>query len=297
MSGTGQGQTPMYTGGSQGFYGGKLGADSAQINPGKMPVLYAQGSQAPQQPAAPTDGSRFGFGPYGVQDGQTGEFMGGPRNRRFGTPPPYQDPQRFTQKPFGVQDGQTGEFYGGPRNRRFGPPPPYQGFGPQGFTGNEWQGGNPSMDVIHPQIPQTDAGVSVNYNPSGGGLLASSQAAPQTQAPQGQTLEQFTASLGNAGQYTPGQISDMYAKQSQPTNFWANTGVGTQQPNGFTTPANWGQQTYGFDPRAQAGKKVGNDMGWFYGRDAIGRTINNQGDAVAGFSSAADGFNRSRPWF
>ena len=117
-------------------------------------------------------------------------------------------------------------------------------------------------------------------------------------APQQQSFEQFAATLGNNGM-TSGQINDLYQKSLQPqsgTNFWANTGVGTQQPAGFQTPENWGKQTYGFDPRAMAGKQVGADMAWYYGRDAIGRNINNQGDAVAGFTGPADGFQRRRPW-
>ena len=121
------------------------------------------------------------------------------------------------------------------------------------------------------------------------------------QPPQGQTFEQFAQTLGNSGM-TSGQISDLYAKQqaqaqSAPqTNFWANTGVGTQRPAGFQTPPQWCNQTYGFDPRSMAGKQVTGDLGWYYGRDAIGRTINNQGDAVPTFSAPADGFQRRRPW-
>lgn len=150
---------------------------------------------------------------------------------------------------------------------------------------------------------QSDANVGSFFGygrtPDTGGLLANQQASFQpAPAPQQQSFEQFAATLGNNGM-TSGQMQDAYQKSLQPasTNFWANTGVGTQKPAGFVTPPQWGTQTYGFDPKAMAGKQVTGDLGWYYGRDAIGRTINNQGDAVAGFSRPADGFQRSRPWF
>lgn len=131
------------------------------------------------------------------------------------------------------------------------------------------------------------------------------QATPQTQPitqPQ-QTFEQFAATMGNNGM-TSGQLNDAYQKsiqqQSAPTNFWANVGPGgTQNPfpgKQQPFPSQWGNQTFGFDPKSMAGKQVTGDLGWYYGRDAIGRTIGQDGNAMAGFSGAADGFNRSRPW-
>lgn len=124
---------------------------------------------------------------------------------------------------------------------------------------------------------------------------------PPPQPPQ-QSFEQFAATLGNNGM-TSGQMQDAYQKSLQPqTNFWGNVGPGGTQnpyPTMGDQPFNpaWGKQTFNFDPRSMAGKQVTGDLGWYYGRDAIGRTINNQGDAVAGFSRPADGFQRSRPWF
>ncbi len=122
------------------------------------------------------------------------------------------------------------------------------------------------------------------------------------QAPQ-QTFEQFAQTLGNNGM-TSGQMQDAYQKSIQqasaPTNFWSNVGPGgTQNPFPQTPqpfPSNWGNQTFGFDPRSMAGKQVTGDLGWYYGRDAIGRTINNQGDAVANFGRPADGYQRTNPW-
>lgn len=149
--------------------------------------------------------------------------------------------------------------------------------------------------------------------PPKGGLLAAPQdqapgfmvnqrmQAPQ-QAPQ-QSFEQFASTLANSGM-TSGQMQDAYQKSLQPaaTNFWGNVGPGgTQNPypqNPNWTPPQWGQQTFGFDPRSMAGKTVSKDLGWYYGQDAIGRQINNQGDAVPTFTPAQDGFNRTNPaWF
>lgn len=135
------------------------------------------------------------------------------------------------------------------------------------------------------------------------GFMVNQRAAPQqAQAPQ-QSFEQFAQTLGNSGM-TSGQMQDAYQKSLQPaaTNFWGNVGPGgTQNPypqNPNWTPPQWGQQTFGFDPRSMAGKTVSKDLGWYYGQDAIGRTINNQGDAVPTFTPAQDGFNRTNPaWF
>lgn len=129
------------------------------------------------------------------------------------------------------------------------------------------------------------------------------QAPQQPQQPQ-QSFEDFASTLSGSGM-TSGQMNDLYQKQiakaSAPTNFFQNVGPGgtqnpfPQSPQPF--PSQWGNQTFNFDPKSMAGKQVTGDLGWYYGRDAIGRQINNQGDAVAGFSSPADGFQRSRPWF
>lgn len=231
-----------------------------------MPTMQPQtgGTSLPQQPQAPTDGGRFGFGPYGVQDRQSGEFYGGPRYKRYGTPPRWQNP-----------------------------PSAPQGFGPQGFTGNEWKGGQ--QGAIDPGRNMTGVmapGFNVN------------QQAAQPQAPQQpqQSFEQFQQTLGNGSGMTYGQQQDAYQKSLQPQNGIYNGNIGpggTQNPypgNPNPFPAAWGQQTYGFDPKAMAGKQIGADMGWFYGRDSIGRTVGNDGTAMAGFSPPADGFQRRRPW-
>lgn len=144
--------------------------------------------------------------------------------------------------------------------------------------------------------PQDAAAPSVDSAP--GFMVNQTQPAQQPQ----QSFEQFAATLGNNGM-TSGQMQDAYQKSLQPqTNFWGNVGPGGTQnpyPTMGDQPFNpaWGKQTFNFDPRSMAGKQVTGDLGWYYGRDAIGRTINNQGDAMAGFSRPADGFQRSRPWF
>jgi hypothetical protein len=119
--------------------------------------------------------------------------------------------------------------------------------------------------------------------------------APQ-QAPQ-QSFEQFQQTLGNNGM-SSGAMHDAYQKSLQPQsiNFGQNTGVGTQKPPGFNPDPAWGNQTYGFDPKAMAGKTVGQDMAWYYGQDSVGRPINNQGDAYSQFRSPADGYQRTNPW-
>lgn len=153
-----------------------------------------------------------------------------------------------------------------------------------GFTGNEWKGAAQGQD----QVQMASQPVN-RYQPA----LATTGDTP-------------IAGMSAAALNDP-NLPMMYRKQLQAqfgtgmpqapqTNFWANTGAGTQRPPGFPTPPEWGQQTYGFDPRAMAGKQVTGDLGWYYGRDAIGRTINNQGDAVPSFSAPADGFQRRRPW-
>lgn len=133
---------------------------------------------------------------------------------------------------------------------------------------------------------------------------ATQQQAPMQQARPQQSFEDFASTLSGSGM-TSGQMNDLYqaqiAKASAPTNFWQNVGPGgtqnpfPQSPQPF--PQNWGQQRFNFDPRSLAGQQVTGDLGWYYGRDAIGRTINAQGDAVTGFSRPADGFQRTRPWF
>lgn len=175
-------------------------------------------------------------------------------------------------------------------------------------------------------IPQMSTGYSVNepmpqtggsFNPMVGSQMqptpqmsqpfqSTQQQAPMQQARPQQSFEDFASTLSGSGM-TSGQMNDLYQKQlakasaPAPTNFWQNVGPGgtqnpfPQSPQPF--PSQWGNQTFNFDPKSMAGKQVTGDLGWYYGRDAIGRQINNQGDAVAGFSSPADGFQRSRPWF
>lgn len=114
------------------------------------------------------------------------------------------------------------------------------------------------------------------------------------------------AGMGAAALNDP-NLPMMYRQQLQ-----AQFGVGMpQQPNkgyNFGTygqapvpqanqfPPGWGPQDMGFNPRGMAGTNVQGNQAWYYGRDAVGRPINNQGDAYAQFSGAADGFSRARPW-
>jgi len=184
-----------------------------------------------------------------------------------------------------------------PTTGRFDTP---QGFGPQGFTGNEWKGGAQAQGAIDPgrnMISQAPNAIS--------GFMVNQRAAAPQQPPQ-QSFDQFQQTIGQGSGMTYGQMQDAYQKsiapQSAPNGiFNGNIGPGgtanpyPNNPNPF--PSNWGQQTFGFDPRAMAGKQVTGDMGWYYGRDAIGRTINNQGDAAPSFSGPASGPGRSRPWF
>jgi hypothetical protein len=131
------------------------------------------------------------------------------------------------------------------------------------------------------------------------GFQVNQMAAPSAvqQRPQ-QSFDQFAQTLQGSG-LTSGAMQDAYQKSLQPqsTDFTRNVGPGGTQnpyPNSGPQPfpSNWGQQTFGFDPRSMAGKTVGKDMGWYYGQDAIGRQINNAGDAYPTFRGAADGFNR-----
>lgn len=189
---------------------------------------------------------------------------------------------------------------------------PQQGFGPQGFTGNEWMGGQqqpmgnsfafsqaPQMsDEYRRSDPQTQP---VQAGDSAPGFSVNQRMAPP-QSNSTQSFEQFASTLGDSGM-TSGQMQDAYQKSIQPqsTNFWGNVGPGGTQnpyPGAGAQPFNpaWGNQTFGFDPRAMAGKQVTGDLGWYYGRDAIGRNINNAGDAVPSFGAPADGFQRRRPW-
>jgi hypothetical protein len=179
-----------------------------------------------------------------------------------GNPMYGQNPQM--QQMWGQRPAMSGGMFGDPRMQQFQRPTPTQ------------------------QIPQQ----------------AQAAVQPQQQLqnitpPPQQSFEQFQQTFANGGAgMSTGQMQDMYQKSLQPasTNFWGNAGVGTQKPPGFQTPAAWGTQTYGFDPRSLSGKQVTPDMAWYYGRDSIGRNINQAGDAYASFNPAFGG-GRSRPWF
>lgn len=237
-----------------------------------------------QSPMQGSFGNRQAYGGQGMsyqprgggfqyQPQMSGEFQGGQPEYRLGAGAPRygptNDPNRIDLMGFGPQAQ--------------APQPAQKSWGGQGFTGMEFMGGRqqqppmqtPGFDVMQRQAPVQP------FQP------------PQ---PQGQSFEQFAQTLGNSGM-TSGQMQDLYAKQSQGNyNFGANTGVGTQRPAGFTPPDTWGPQTYGFDPRSMAGKNVTKDLGWYYGMDAVGRPINDQGDAYSQFRSPADGYQRTNPW-
>lgn len=157
---------------------------------------------------------------------------------------------------------------------------------------------NPYQVSQEPQAPQIQAPEMSRPHQLNQGLLQ--QQAPVQQARPQQSFEDFASTLSGSGM-SSGQMNDLYQQQLQktaapPTNFWQNTGVGTQKPNGFVTPPSWGQQTYGFDPMSMVGKTVGRDMGWYYGMDSVGRQVNNRGEAVPTFRTPADGYQRRAPW-
>ena len=212
---------------------------------------------------------------------------------------------------FGGRGGMFGSFQNGP-----------QGGGGSYRYAIEPELGNMTKPMMM-QGPQMSTGYSVNepmpqtggsFNPMVGSQMsqmsqpyqATQQQAPVQQARPQQSFEDFASTLSGSGM-TSGQMNDLYQKQlakasaPAPTNFWQNVGPGgtqnpfPQSPQPF--PQNWGQQRFNFDPRSLAGQQVTGDLGWYYGRDAIGRTINAQGDAVPTFRSPADGFQRTRPWF
>ena len=227
------------------------------------------GGQFPQYGQQPNYASRMGGGSYNAYGGGNsaawrprGGFMAEPSMQPQGAALAQQANANVMGFPRMGQPQMSGEFQGGMS-----------------------QGKNMPM-----QAPDSVPGFAVNQSAS----------APQ-QAPQ-QSFEQFSSTLGNSGM-TSGQMQDAYQKSLQqasaPTNFWGNVGPGgTQNPFPQTpnwTPPQWGQQTFGFDPRSMAGKQVTGDLGWYYGRDAIGRTIGNDGSAMAQPRPAADGFNRFNP--
>lgn len=244
------------------------------------------------------------FGPQSMQAYGQPAMSGGsfqdPRMQQFGRQmaPSYQGgmPQggQFAGMPSQQSmnsDAQMRANYmrGGGGGGMFAPP---QG---QLQTGGQFNPMTGSQNLQAPrQMPQMSSGNMEQFTPQ----TPTTQPAAQPQ----QSFEQFAATLNGSGM-TSGQINDAYQKSIQPqaTNFWQNVGPGGTQnpyPNAGAQPfpSNWGQQSFGFDPRSLAGQQVTGDKGWYYGRDAIGRQINNQGDAYATFRGAADGFNRSRPW-
>lgn len=277
-------------------------------------------------------GGMFGF-PMMQQFG--GQRFGGKSMQAYGQPAmsggSFQDPrmQQFGRQMAPSYQGgmpQGGQFAGMPSQQSMNSdaqmranymrggggggmfaPPQMSGLNPnfagrQMSTPNQMQTGgqfNPMMgSQTNPTMPMQNPAISdgnmETYTPQ----TPTTQPAAQPQ----QSFEQFAATLNGSGM-TSGQINDAYQKSIQPppSNFWQNVGPGGTQnpyPNAGAQPfpSNWGQQSFGFDPRSLAGQQVTGDKGWYYGRDAIGRQINNQGDAYATFRGAADGFNRSRPW-
>lgn len=206
--------------------------------------------------------------------------------------------------------GMFGGFQGGPQ----GGPQMSTGYtvneqAPQGFM---WQQGATPGNPVYGMNPQMSQPYQSNMNKPmmmqgpqmSQPFQSTQQQAPVQQARPQQSFEDFASTLSGSGM-TSGQMNDLYQKQiakaSAPTNFWQNVGPGgtqnpfPQSPQPF--PQNWGQQRFNFDPRSLAGQQVTGDLGWYYGRDAIGRQINAQGDAVPTFRSPADGFQRTRPWF
>lgn len=327
MSQGGGGQTPMGYGGSQNGYGGmnKPMAMSG-VQQFDKPM---QGSQTDlwglHQTANPLDGARYGqAGTGGQYDSFAGSGLGSNNN--------MQQTWNPSSPGMGMRQGglQTGGYSPIPQpptpptNGGFTPPYQMPIFPAQQNTSEGWwsQAGRPAGGFagMGGQASQNDE--AMRQRAMGGQQpqmsAPYSQQAPQTNQPmptQGmaalnkpmqqpqQSFEQFAQTLNGSGM-TSGQMQDAYQKSIQPAstqpNFWGNVGPGgTQNPfpgNSQPFPSNWGQQTFGFDPKSMAGKTVGKDMGWYYGQDAIGRNVNNQGNAVPSFGPPADGFQRRRPW-
>lgn len=324
MSGSNSGQTPMGYGGST-----QYGQNGGQ---GSMMGGFGQQSMNSYRPMGPQGYQGYGGSrpmsrmSTGYQQSAPSGFAGAPTQANMDA-----DAQMRARY---MSGGQPAMAYSSPVQQPTAPTnggftPPYQMpiFTGQQNTSEGWwrnagqpRGGIPPVggqfnpmvgSQTNPTMPSQGPVMSSDnmeqFNPSTQpmGNQAQSQA-PQTQAPQQsrapqQTFEQFAATMGENGM-TSGQLNDAYQKSIQPqaTNFWGNVGPGgTQNPFPGKTqpfPSQWGNQTFGFDPRALAGQQVTGDKGWYYGRDAIGRTIGNDGSAMAGFGGAADGFNRSRPW-
>ena len=293
--------------GGQGSQGGYGGSQSGYGGYGMRPIGYGSSTGYQRQMSAPSMQSQSGYGGYippqmPIFPGPTTTSEGGwatAGRPRGGIPP------------VGGRGGMFGSFQNGP-----------QGGGGSYRYAIEPELGNMTKPMMM-QGPQMSTGYSVNepmpqtggsFNPMVGSQMsqmsqpyqATQQQAPVQQARPQQSFEDFASTLSGSGM-TSGQMNDLYQKQlakasaPAPTNFWQNVGPGGTQnpyPTMGEQPFNpaWGKQTFGFDPRSMAGKQVTGDLGWYYGRDAIGRTINNQGDAVPTFSAPADGFQRRRPW-
>lgn len=106
-------------------------------------------------------------------------------------------------------------------------------------------------------------------------------------------VETGVAGMGSAAMNDP-NLPMMYRQQAQAKGIWQPPGMGN--PNAPAQPPA-PPQNKPFDPRAFAGQTVTPEQAWYYGQDAIGRKINNQGDAYASFSNPADGFARTRGYF
>ena len=130
--------------------------------------------------------------------------------------------------------------------------------------------------------PQMNPGMQMPEMSTPHSFVRPQQAMPTqaAQAPQ-QSFDDFSRTLA-PGSMSMGQMQDLYAAK--------------QKASGPAFPEGWKRGDTSFDPQGMAGKTVTQDNAWYYGQDAVGRPINNAGDAYAQFNPAAGG-GRNRPWF
>ena len=154
------------------------------------------------------------------------------------------------------------------------------GYGDMGGAFSRFQsgmlGGGPTEMRQGMQIPEMSTPHSfVRPQPT-----MPTQQTQAAQAPQ-QSFDDFSRTLA-PGSMSMGQMQDLYAAK--------------QKASGPAFPEGWKRGDTSFDPQGMAGKTVTQDNAWYYGQDAVGRPINNAGDAYAQFNPAAGG-GRNRPWF
>ena len=233
------------------------------------------------------------FQPYGQSQSfggqnpwQRSQYGGGKIGYQGSNPASFYDPMKGPQSTVQNQMPQTGgpfnPMIGGGYMAGRGPMPQTGGMEPKP-TYTLGQGApiyGPTSDPNTLTLngfggEQSAPGFPVNQNGSG-------MAKPM--------VDTGVAGMGSAAMNDP-NLPMMYRQQAQAKGIWQPPGAPTQPPAG-QPPVN-----KPFDPRAFAGQNVSQDQAWYYGQDAVGRPINNQGDAYATFRNPADGFARTRGYF